>query len=156
MGGAPMITGEARHTRCVMGRLESGEEVVETLRELARFERVDAGFVRAQGVVEDAELSLYDLESRRYEPAGALAGTAELVSLDGNVSLLAGAPEVRLWAVLAYGHRGKGLPEVTAGLLSRARALYVEFAVDVYDEGDLERRDDPAAGLPLWRPPRRR
>ncbi len=151
-----MITGEARHTRCVMGRLESGEEVVAALRELARFERVDAGFVRAQGVVEDAELSLYEGRTQRYEPAGAVAGTAELVSLDGNVSLLAGAPELRLWAVLAFGKPGKGPPSVTAGLLSRARAVYVEFAIDVLDEGDLERRDEPATGLPLWRPPRRR
>ncbi len=151
-----MITGEARHTRCVMGRLESGEEVVEALRELARFERVDAGFVRAQGVVEGAEVSLYDGESRRYERAGSIAGTAELVSLDGNVSLLAGAPEVRLWAVLAIGAAGKGLPSVTAGLLSRARAVYVEFVVDVYDEGDLERREDSVQAPPLWRPPRRR
>jgi len=28
--------------------------------------------------------------------------------------------------------------------------------VDVLDDGDLERKIDPATGLPLWRPPRRR
>jgi predicted DNA-binding protein with PD1-like motif len=151
-----MITGEARHTRCVMGRLEAGEEVLESFRELARFERIDAGFVRAQGAVEAVELHLYDGASRRYEPAGAVAGPAELVSLDGNVSLLAGVPEVRLWAVLAVRAAGEGPPSVTAGFLARARAVYVEFAVDVFDDGDLERRDDPLTALPLWRPPRRR
>lgn len=150
-----MISGEARHTRCVMGRLEAGEPVVEALTELARFEKIDAGFVRAQGAVEAPELARYDPATRRYDPAvpGALDGPWELVSLQGSVSLLRGAPDVRLWAVLAG---GAGAGQVIAGLLRRARALYVEFAIDVCDDADLERRDDPITGLPLWRPPRRR
>lgn len=153
-----MIVGEAKHTRCVMGRLEKGEPVVEGLADVARLERIDAGFVRAQGVVEDAELSLYDPAARSYGPlapvGGLVHGPAELVSLDGNVSLLQGAPCVRLWAVLAFARAG--VPHTVAGLLVSARAVYVEFAFDVYDDGDLERRDDPVTGLPLWRPPRRR
>lgn len=151
-----MISGEARQTRCVMGRLERGEEVVEALRELARFERVDAGFVRAQGAVEGAELHRWDPAARAYVAAAAIEGVAELVSLDGSVSLLAGEPDVRLWAALALPPRGGVPPALTGGLLARARAVYVEFAIDVYDEGDLERREDPVTGLPLWRPPRRR
>jgi predicted DNA-binding protein with PD1-like motif len=147
-----MISGESRPTRCVMGRLEAGEEVVEALRALARFERIDAGFVRAQGSVEDAELARYEAAAPGYGRAGLVAGAAELASLQGNVSLEAGAPEVRLWAVLAPASGGG----VAAGRLVRARAAYVEFAIDVYDDGDLERRPDDASGLALWRPPRRR
>jgi predicted DNA-binding protein with PD1-like motif len=159
-----MISGESRPTRCVMGRLEAGEDVVAALRELARFERIDAGFVRAQGAVEAATLARYDADARGYVPAGAVPGAAELVSLQGNVSLEAGVPEVRLWAVLAVppveraeAARADGRPmAVHAGMLVGARAAYVEFAIDVYDEGDLERRPDAATGLALWRPPRRR
>lgn len=153
-----MISGEARHTRCVMGRLEKGEEVVRGLADLARFERIDAGFVRAQGAVEDAELSVYDAASRSYAPlglAGSVVRPAELVSLLGNVSLRDGAPEVRLWAVLAVPQPGAA-PAVVGGLLVRAAAVNVEFAIDVCDDGDLDRRLDPATGLALWRPPRRR
>ncbi len=152
-----MIVGEARQLRCVMGRLEKGEPLVDGLADLARFEKIDAGFVRAQGVVEDPELRLYDPAARGYVPVGlggALPGAWELVSLDGNLSLHGGAPVARLWAVLAA-ERG-GAPQLAAGLLVAARAVYVEFAVDVYDDGDLERRDDPITGVPLWRPPRRR
>jgi predicted DNA-binding protein with PD1-like motif len=149
-----VISGEARHTRCVMGRLEAGEPVVEALAELARFERIDAGFVRAQGSVEAPELARLDPATRRYAPLAAAGGGAwELVSLQGNVSLLRGAPDVRLWAVLAGGPAGA---ELRAGLLLRARAVYVEFAIDVCDDADLERREDAVTGLPLWRPPRRR
>jgi predicted DNA-binding protein with PD1-like motif len=163
-----MISGESRPTRCVMGRLEMGEDVVGALRELARFERIDAGFVRAHGAVEAAALARYDAGARGYVPAGAVPGEAELVTLAGNVSLEAGVPQVRLWAVLAVPQaeraeeradeaRADGRPmAVHAGMLVRARVAYVEFAIDVYDEGDLERRPDAATGLALWRPPRRR
>ncbi len=152
-----MISGEARHTRCVMGRLEKGEEVVDALLGIARFEKVDAGFVRAQGSVEAIDLLRYDPAARRYVPlafAGGIDGAWELVSLQGSVSLLRGAPDVKVWAVIA-GAPAR-VPQVLAGLLGSARAIYVEFAIDVCDDGDLERRDDPITGLPLWRPPRRR
>jgi predicted DNA-binding protein with PD1-like motif len=152
-----MITGEAKHTRCVMGRLEEGEEVVDALLGIARFEKIDAGFVRAQGSVESIELLRYDGVGRRYVPharAGAIDGAWELVSLQGSVSLLRGAPDVRVWAVISAAPGG--VPQVLAGLLRSARALFVEFAIDVCDDGDLERRDDALTGLPLWRPPRRR
>ncbi|HET8539527.1 MAG TPA: PPC domain-containing DNA-binding protein [Anaeromyxobacter sp.] len=152
-----MISGEAKHTRCVMGRLERGEPVVDGLVQLARFERIDAGFVRAQGSVEAVELLRYDAAARRYvalASAGGVDGPWELVSLQGSVSLLRGQPDVRLWAVIA-GAPG-GAPQVLAGLLGGARAVYVEFAIDVFDDGDLERLDDPVTGLAPWRPPRRR
>ncbi len=139
-----------------MGRIERGEEVVAALRALARFENIDAGFVRAQGAIEEAELAAYDGARRGYVPAGELAGPAELVSLQGNVSLEGGTPDVRLWAVLAVDWRAQAPPRLTAGFLVRAQAVYVEFAIDVYDDGDLERLADPSTGVPLWRPPRRR
>jgi predicted DNA-binding protein with PD1-like motif len=150
-----VIAGESKVSRCVMGRIERGEEVVQAIRDLARMERIDAGFVRAHGAVEAAELSAYTA-ARGYVWTGTVTGAAELVSLGGNVSLRGGAPEVRLWAVLAPVPDPGGPREVAAGLLVRARAVYVEFAIDVYDDGDLERRPDPATGLELWRPPRRR
>ncbi len=152
-----MISGEARHTRCVMGRLEQGEPVVDGLLRLAQFEKIDAGFVRAQGSVEAVELLRYDAHRRRYVPlasAGGPDGAWELVSLQGRVSLLRGRPVVRAWAVIAAAPAGS--PLVLAGYLGAARAVYVEFAIDVLDDGDLERRDDAVTGLPLWRPPRRR
>lgn len=153
-----MISGEARHTRCVMGRLEPGEPVIERLLELARFEKIDAGFVRAQGSVEEVALVRWDPRARGHVPLASVVGGGdgawELVSLAGNVSLHGGVPEVAVWAVVA-GAPG-GVPAVLAGRLASARAVHVEFAIDVYDDADLERRDDPVSGLPLWRPPRRR
>jgi predicted DNA-binding protein with PD1-like motif len=152
-----VIVGEAKPTRVVMGRLEKGEAVVEGLAELARFEKIDCGFVRAHGAVEEIQLERYDAAAKAYVPldaAGRADGPWEVVSLQGNVSLRAGQPEARLWAVLATSLGGA--PRVLAGRLAAARAIYLEFAVDVCDDGDLDRRDDPVTGLALWRPPRRR
>jgi predicted DNA-binding protein with PD1-like motif len=146
-----VIIGESTTTRCVMGRLEPGEELVAALRELARLERIDAGFVRGHGILAAAELARWDPASRTWLPAGAVAGPAELASLQGSVSLEDGAPAPWLWAVVAP---SAGPP--VAGRLVSARVIHVEFAVDVLDDGDLERRPDAATGLPLWRPPRRR
>jgi predicted DNA-binding protein with PD1-like motif len=134
-----------------MGRLEAGEEVVAALRDLARAERIDAGFVRGQGTVSGATLARFDPAARAYVPVAALEGALELVSLQGSVSLEDGVASPWLWAVLAAASGA-----VAAGRLVAARAVHVEFAVDVLDDGDLERRPDPATGLPLWRPPRRR
>jgi hypothetical protein len=145
-----VIAGESAVTRCVMGRVEAGEDVLAALRDLARFERIDAGFVRGQGAVADAEVARYDASARAYVST-ARSGPAELVSLQGSLSLEDGAPAPWLWVVLAP---VEGPP--VAGRLVRARAVHVEVAVDVLDDGDLERRPDPATGLPLWRPPRRR
>jgi predicted DNA-binding protein with PD1-like motif len=152
-----VISGEATHTRCVMGRLEPGEDVVEALAALARFEKIDAGFVRGQGSVEGPELLRWDPAARDHlalAVPGPVEDPWELVSLQGNVSLLRGVPDVRLWAVVAGGTIDA--PRILAGRLGRARTLHVEFAIDVCDDADLERRDDPVSGLPLWRPPRRR
>jgi predicted DNA-binding protein with PD1-like motif len=146
-----VIAGESAYTRCVMGRVEAGEEVVAALRELARVERIDAGLVRGHGAVSGAALARYDAAARAYVPAAEVDGPAEVVSLQGSVSLEAGVAAPWLWAVLAP---ASGPP--VAGRLVSARAVHLEFAVDVLDDGDLERRPDPATGLPLWRPPRRR
>jgi predicted DNA-binding protein with PD1-like motif len=78
-------------------------------------------------------------------------GPAELVSLQGSVSLEDGRPSPWLWALVAP---SAGAP--VGGRLVSAQVVHVEFAVDVLDDGDLERRPDPATGLSPWRPPRRR
>jgi predicted DNA-binding protein with PD1-like motif len=146
-----VIAGESGFTRCVMGRLEEGEDAVAGLRELARLEKIDAGFVRGQGAVRGAALARYDPAARAYVAAGEVEGPAEVVSLSGSISLEGGVAAPWLWVVLAP---AGGTP--AAGRLVSARVVHLEFAIDVLDDGDLERRPDAATGLPLWRPPRRR
>jgi predicted DNA-binding protein with PD1-like motif len=148
-----VIYGVTVQTRVVVGRLERGEWLHEALLEVARLEEVDAAFVRGHGTVEQAVLHAYDPASRGYVLEEEIASAAELASLSGAISLRDGKPDVRLHATVARPAEAGGLPLVAAGLLASARAVVVELALDVYDGGDLERRDDPATGLALWRPP---
>jgi predicted DNA-binding protein with PD1-like motif len=152
-----MIVGETTCTRVLVGRLEPGEWLHEALLEIARLERVDAAFVRGQGIVELVELDLWDPARRGYGAPLRLEGALELASLSGTISLRGGAPDVRLHAVVAWPQLEAAPPPCAGGLLARARAVSVELALDVYDDGDLDRAvDDPVTGLPLWRTPRRR
>jgi predicted DNA-binding protein with PD1-like motif len=146
-----VIVGESAYTRCVMGRLEAGEEVLAAVRELARAERIDAAFVRGHGTLAAVELARWEPGARVWAPAGGVTGPAELVTLQGSISLEEGVAAPWLWALVAP---AAGAP--LGGRLLSARVIHVELAVDVLDDGDLERRPDAATGLPLWRPPRRR
>jgi predicted DNA-binding protein with PD1-like motif len=132
-------------TRGFLARLDPGDWLHQSIAELARAERIDAALVRGAGIVEAAELALWDPQAQAWTAAGAVEGVAHLASLHGVVSLRGGAPDVRLHVVLAL--RGAGLPAATAGLLLRARAVAVELALDVFDEATVDRGDDPASGL---------
>lgn len=149
-----MIHAETRVSRVFVARLEPGEDLHGALLELARWHRIDAAWIRGQGILERAALARWDAGARRYGEPAALEGPLELAALGGTVSLRAtrGVREqdVRLHAVVSA---AGGV--TTAGLVVRARVVAVELAVDVYDGADLERVDDPATGLPLWRTPSR-
>lgn len=152
-----MIVGETKLTRVLVGRLEPGEWLHDALLEIARLERVDAAMVRGQGIADLAELDVWDPALRGYGAPRRLTGALELASLCGSVSLRGGVPDVRLHAVVAWPGAGAEPPGCTGGLLVRGRAVSVELALDVYDDGDLDRSvQDPVTGLPLWRTPRRR
>jgi len=144
-----MILKQTRQTRTLLGRLGAGEEVVSSMREIARAERVDAGWFRAHGVVEDAEIALWNPLDRRFDTVWREVGPAELASLSGTVALREGFPDVSLRAVLMW--RGPRNAAV-AGLLLSARALSVEFAIDAYDDAEVHRLDDPDTGLAPWDP----
>jgi predicted DNA-binding protein with PD1-like motif len=145
-----VISTQTRQTRVIVARLDRGEDVAAALLELARWHRVDAGLVRGQGILDAATLGRYDPPRRAYAAQPALPGPLELAALCGTLSLRAGAPDLRLHAVLA-GADGA----CHAGLLLGARAFSVEVALDALDEADLERQDDPATGLAPWRTPSR-
>ena len=112
-----MISGEARPTRCVMGRLEEGEAVVDGLVALARFEKIDAGFVRGHGSVEAVELLRYDPGSRRYVPLVSTGGCDSYVAsasswhpgganfafMDGHAKAYSASASLLLYPKSVYG-----------------------------------------------------
>ena len=155
MRGARVIVGGTSSRACSSGRLEPGEWLHDALLEMARLERVDAAMVRGQGIVDLAELDVWDPALKGYRRRRLTGASA--ASLSGSVSLHGGVPDVRLHAVVAWPRAEPDPPGCAGGLLVRGRAVSVELALDVYDDGDLDRSvQDPVTGLPLWRTPRRR
>jgi predicted DNA-binding protein with PD1-like motif len=149
-----VIHAVSTRTRVVVARLEPGEWLPEAVLELSRWEKVDAAFVRGHGILSLAELDVWDAERRSYGAPVRLDGALELAALSGFVALSGGAPDASLHAVVAW--RGDdGVHRLAGGLLVRARAVAVELAVDVYDDAILDRHEDAATGLSLWRPLRR-
>ena len=145
-----MIHTVTKVTRVLLARLGDCEPLPEALLEVARQERIDAGTVQGSGVVNGVAVAPFDEGLGRHGAPREIEGTLDLASLSGMIAERAGGIDVRLEAVLA-----RDGAVVAAGLLVRARAVAVEIAVDVYDEGDVERVEG-GDGIPAWRPPRRR
>jgi predicted DNA-binding protein with PD1-like motif len=134
-----MIYREARFERALRARLEPGEDLAWALRELARWEKLDAALIRGSGALRWADLAPGDGPA-----AERLQGPLVVPSLSGTLALRDGALEVALHAVVVW---GSGETQVVrAGRLDAAVADGLDLVLDVLDDRGLEWRIDPATG----------
>ena len=92
---------EARRGRDLVVRLERGDELPGALvRALDRAE-AKSGWVQGEGVLEAAELTLFDAERRTWSPARRIATPCTIVSLTGSIATLGGETSLRLSVTLA-------------------------------------------------------
>jgi predicted DNA-binding protein with PD1-like motif len=133
-------------------RIEPGEDVVASLTRLAKTDVHRAGWVRGRGVVEWAELSAFDAEARAHREARRVPGPLSIV-LEGALAMRLGEPAFELEATvcreIATEH-ARSLP-AQGGRLVAASALVVECVLEVLEDVRVERQDDDAIGLPVWR-----
>ena len=126
-------------------RLETGDDVLKSLAEVAARYGVSGGWFNGIGSASDVELGYYDLERREYDRT-AVPGEVEIASVAGPLSLLNGERHVHLHAVVSD---RQCVPR--AGHLFRAvAAATVEFVL-LLAEAPIERTRDEATGLNLWR-----
>ena len=81
-------------------RLDTGEEIIATLREFARAEGVRAGLISGLGAVGEADLGFFVRQTGQYITR-TFAGEHEIGSLTGNFSDLEGEPFPHCHAVIA-------------------------------------------------------
>jgi predicted DNA-binding protein with PD1-like motif len=136
---------EVQTVRALMGRMTRGDDLLETLTEIAREHGVRLGRVEALGAVEHARVGFYDQEAREYRFLD-LPRELEILSLVGNVSLRDGAPVVHAHLTLGD-DRGRSYG---GHLVSGTRVFACEFTLDVFRGPDLKRGYDEPTGLPLW------
>lgn len=147
-----MIVFESRLVRRFVGRLERGEEVVATLTQLCEHERVRSAWIHGAGILEWAELTEWDPEREAWRAPRRIEGPLTVLALEGNVAIRNGPPWVQVHVMLARqtGPGAAGI-ETLGGTLASARVYALEIALEAYEDVRLERDEDPATGLALFK-----
>jgi len=136
---------EVRQKRVLMGRLQHGEDLLNSLTKLCRENNVHLGKVTAIGAVQRARLEYYNQWNKQYEES-ALSKPLEITSLVGNISLRDGDPIVHAHVNLADSDGN-----VYGGHLAEGTVVFAtEYVIEIYEGNALEREFDGVTGLPLW------
>ena len=143
-----MFAKESKRVRHFVGRCERGEDVHAALLALAVEHGIQAGWVRALGALESAELREYDQAAQRYRAPVRFDTPLEVLSLTGNVSSRADQPFVHLHVTLSR-ETDNGI-QLLGGHLESGRVFALEFLVESFDDVALVRERDPATGLDLF------
>lgn len=81
-------------------RLDVDEEIMETLLEFVRAEKIVGGSISGIGAVKDTTLGYFDLHQRQYD-RHEFPDDMELVSFNGNITWFEDEPMIHAHAVLA-------------------------------------------------------
>lgn len=142
-----MMTFESRKSRRLIVRLDKDEELVGSLESLARRESISAAWVRGMGSLAWIELDRHDQGLKRAEPPQRFDTPAELLTLEGNLSMDGTEPRARLHATIA--RRTDNGVDVIGGRVRSAGVFACELVVEVFADLTLSRAPDLATGLSL-------
>ena len=124
-------------------RMDKGEEILESLRELSEKEHIRLASVEALGAVNDFTVGVLRTADKKYK-ARTFTGDHEIVSLTGTIDTMGGDFYCHL-------HMSAGDTEgrVLGGHLNEAViSATCELVLEIMD-GTVERRFDPETGLNL-------
>lgn len=109
----------AHSTRGYILKLESGEEILESLVAFIEKNRIPSGYFQVIGGVTDVELGYFDLKKNDYD-RHTYDGDYELITASGNISDVEGKPFVHTHAVFSdekfrtfSGHLFKAIVTIT-------------------------------------------
>ena len=129
-------------------RLDKGDEIVSALTELCAREGIRTAQVQGIGGCEKAVVGIFDLQKKDYDRIEVNA-MLEMISLDGNITLLDDKPFLHAHAVFAY-HDADGKASVLSGhLLEAVIGLTGEIVLTPAD-GQIRRRYDETLGIRVW------
>ena len=140
----PMCIFEYSASKEVVVRLEHDADLVQSITELARSDRVKAGSFTAIGALRRARLGYYDQKNHGYREME-IDTPHEIAGCIGNVSLKDGEPFVHVHVVLA-----DETGNTKAGHLFEGVVFAAEVHLRELEGPRLERKYDEATGLSLW------
>lgn len=144
-----MITVVSHECRTILGRLDKGSELMDSLIEVCRQRQVRTATVVALGALQSAEVAHYDIVNKRYGPTRTLLGPLEILSAVGNVTELDGDLVLHLHITLS--REGDNGIEVLGGHVISGHVFACEFTLTALDDVMLRRGQDRATGLPIWK-----
>jgi len=137
---------EFKVKRTVMGQFPFGADLLESLTQFVRKEKITAGRISGIGATTHAVIAYYDQNQKKYLSME-FPGGMEILNLHGNVSIRDGNPFVHVHILL-----GDPQGKVFGGHLMPGTKLWAfEAIIDEFDGEELSRAEEPRTGLFLWK-----
>lgn len=124
-------------------KIEKGEEILSTLKQFCKDEKITIGSISGIGAATKVELAYFDIHTKAYETK-VFTDDYEVLGMHGNISKFNGDPAVHVH--ISIGDRSFN---VFGGHLNSAVvSVTLEITIDTM-EGIVERKRDPECGLNL-------
>ena len=131
--------------KILIGKLEHGSDLLESLTSICMHEGITMGRVEAIGAVQKANIGYYNQQTREYKYQE-FVENMEILVLVGNISLKDSKPMVHAHITL-----GRGDFTSIGGHLSPGTIVFAcEYVITELRGRSLERGYDETTGLPLW------
>ncbi len=143
-GHNPMGSFEYSANKELIVRLNYGDDLIDSVTELAKNKAIKAGTFTAIGALKRAKLGYYDQKNHEYREM-TIDTPHEMASCVGNVSLKDGEPFTHAHVVLA-----DETGNTKAGHLLEGTVFAAEVHLRQLTGPKLEREYDELTGLSLW------
>ena len=124
-------------------RLDKGEEIISTLVEFCKKEKIGFALVSGIGAFSKAKLAVFDTKKKEYVERE-FVGDLEFASLSGNITIADGKVKPHLHVCIA----GNDFLARAGHLVSAEVSVTCEIILNV-SEGRIERKKDIESGLML-------
>ena len=118
-------------------KLEIGDEIIDSIVSFCKEKGIKSGVLSGIGAAEDLAILFFDREKKEYIPREFMGQSYEIVSMNGNISLLDGEPMAHAHIALGDadynvfgGHLKSGIVSVTCEIALTMTDGHIERAYD--------------------------
>ena len=129
----------------VFVRIDSGEEIVETLTQVCKNLDITAGTITGIGATDKAIIGLFDVKTKKYHSTE-LVGDHEIAPVYGNISTMNNEVYLHLHVNLCNAEHKSFGGHLTSAIVSAT----FEGVIDIIN-GKIEREFDATTGLNILR-----
>ena len=129
----------------IIARIDKGEEILTTIKEISLKENIKLASVQALGATDEFTVGIYKVDEKKYY-ANEFKGYFEIVSLTGTINTMDGEFYTHI-----HMSAGNDKGEVFGGHLNKAIvSATCEMVIDIID-GNVDRKYDEETGLNVFR-----